>query len=895
MIFATRPSRIGLPLIAAALGLIPAACASAAEEVIWVEAEKPARSSMHRHPSWYDRVKRDQLSGGDFVTNFDDNRVGEAGYRFNAGTAGDHTFWVRANPIKARLSYRLNGGPWRPIDLEKDQRDSVNLAADGKPDLRFLAWVKVGRVPLRRGANSVEFRMDSPLHNHGALDCFLFARSDFVPQGMRKPGQSAAAAEAGWFAFDPPPDRFDASAGFDLRHFNEPVAGAGGVIGVKDGRFVQTGTGRPIRFWAVNGPSGKNAEEVAAEARMLAKRGVNLVRIHHGYYDKQGKLDPKAVLKAIADVEALKSEGIYTHFSIYFPLWLDPAPDHPQLQGYDGKKHPFAAIFFDEDFQELYRSWWTALLTTPSPATGKRLVDDPAVAGLEILNEDSFFFWTFNPDAVPDPELRILEKKFGEWLTRTHGSIDAAFRAWKGQKVARDRPAEGRVGFRPLWNIANERSARDRDTSRFLYETQRGFYEQTYQFLRGLGFKGLITASNWHTASPEVLGPLEKLSYTATDFIDRHGYFGGRHKGDQAAWSIRDGHTYTDRSALRFEPSEPGKPLEFRHPAMDPSYDGLPSMISETTWNRPNRYRSEAPLYYAAYGALQETDAIVHFALDGASWSVKPGYFMQPWTLMSPAMMGQFPAAALIYRFGLVAPGELVVDLPLARGDLLALKGTPMPQDASFDELRLKDVPSGTTLAPGNRIDPLVHYVGRTAVRFVDRPEPARLADLTRYIDRDARVVTSSNGQLRLDYGKGLLTIRAPMAQGASGDLKAAGAIDLPDLEVASGLDLGHIVVVGLDGQPLASSARMLLQVMSEERPTGFEVEPAGEDTRRIVSIGRDPWQVREIDGTVKFKRSDASSLKVTRLDPNGQPAGPAGAADAIRLDKETIYYLITR
>ena len=91
---------------------------------------------------------------------------------------------------------------------------------------------------------------------------------------------------------------------------------------------------------------------------------------------------------------------------------------------------------------------------------------------------------------------------------------------------------------------------------------------------------------------------------------------------------------------------------------MDPSYDDKPSMISETTFNRPNRYRSEAPLYFAAYGALQGSDCIVHFALDGDNWSVKPGYFMQPWTVMTPAMMGQFPAAAMIYRKGLVSEGS---------------------------------------------------------------------------------------------------------------------------------------------------------------------------------------------------------------------------------------------
>ena len=39
------------------------------------------------------------------------------------------------------------------------------------------------------------------------------------------------------------------------------------------------------------------------------------------------------------------------------------------------------------------------------------------------------------------------------------------------------------------------------------------------------------TCSNWTTASPEVFGPLENLSYTAGDFIDHHGYFGCRNGG----------------------------------------------------------------------------------------------------------------------------------------------------------------------------------------------------------------------------------------------------------------------------------------------------------------------------------------------------------------------------
>lgn len=865
---------------------------------IWVEGERPTRATVQRHPPWYDKVKRDQFSGGDFLSHWAD-RPGEASYRVRATEAGPYTLWVRANPVKSRLSYRLGGGPWTPIATDGPQRDAANVAADGKLDLRFLAWIDAGRVTLAKGDNVLQFRMHSDDHNHGYLDCFVLTDEPFQPRGALKPDQLAAAdreasaAEAGWFAFGPGPDRFSATSGFDLRGLNEPEAGRGGFIGVKDSDFVHTATGQAVRFWGVNGPASQDRDGLRREARMLAKRGVNLVRIHHAVFDEKGEVDRAAVLRALEAVEALKAEGIYTHFSIYFPLWLKPAPDTPWLRGYDGNQHPFAALFFNEDFQATYRAWWTALLTTPSPTTGRGLVDDPAVMGLEVLNEDSYLFWTFTDKNLPEPQLRMLESRFGAWCGKKYGSIDEALRAWGGGRLGRDDPSAGRLAFRPLWNLAHERTARDRDTARFLVESQRAFYEETYRFLRGLGFRGVITASNWTTASPEVLGPLEKYTYTAGDFLDRHGYFGCRHRGENAAWSIREGHTYVDRSALRFDPEEPGKPRVFAHPAFDPSYDGKPSMISETTWTRPNRYRSEAPLFYACYGALQGSDAVVHFALDGASWSVKPRFFMQPWTLMSPAMIGQFPAAALIYRRGLVAEGETLVQLDLKLGDLLDLKGTPLPQDAALDELRAKDVPRGTTLKPGEVIDPLVHLAGRADVRFTERGGPPRLADLSRLIDRDRKVVTSSNGQLRLDYGKGLLAIDAPAAQGISGALREAGTVELADLTVSSGLELGHVVAVSLDGRPLASSRKVLVQAMSEERPSGFRTEPAGDRERRITSLGRDPWMVRNLEGLLRFKRPDAPRLKVTALDPNGEPVREVGRASEFRLAPDAIYYLI--
>jgi hypothetical protein len=705
-----------------------------------------------------------------------------------------------------------------------------------------------------------------------------------------------AADMESWFSFEPKSDPSAARGTLSLRGLNERHAGEHGRIAAKDGQFVHSSTGQPVRFWGVNGPpENLQGDELRRCARLLADYGVNLVRVHGAVFDKDGETNLEKVRRAQEIVAAMKAEGIYTHFSIYFPLWFTPRPDLSWLTGYDGQQHPFAALLINPRFQEKHRAWLKALLTTPNPSDGSRLLDDPAVFGVELQNEDSFFFWTFDARRIPDAQLRILEKQFGDWLVKRFGSVPAAFERWRGQKVARDAVDEGRVAFRPLWNIVNERTVRDRDTVTFLWEVQSQFYQGAYDHLRQLGFQGLIHASNWATASPEVLGPLEKLSYTVGDFVDRHGYFECNHQGENAAWSIRPGHTYSDRSALRFDAREPGKPKQFVHPVMDPHYGAKPSMISETTFTRPNRFRSEAPLYFAAYGALQDSDCIVHFAFDGADWKVKPRFWMQQWTLASPAMLGQFPAAALIYRRNLIETGAVVAQVNLNTDDLLKLQGTPLPQDASFDELRLTDIPQGTEVKPGQRLDPLLHYVGRSHVTFTSEPRGVTAVDLKPFVDRTARTVTSTTGQLKLDYGKGLLVINAPRVQGASGALDRAGPIQLATISIASDLDLAHIVAVSLDDQPLSASGRILLQVMSEERTSEFETEEVNATTKRIKNIGRDPWRVRQLSGTVAFKRADAADLQVTALDFNGQPAGTAGTAQEIKLQPRTLYYLIAR
>jgi hypothetical protein len=873
----------------------------AASDWVWVEGENAAETNITRHPWYHGETRKDLLSGGDFLAHFSDQGPGQATYRVEVPSAGNYTLWVRANPVESRMTFRINNGPAQSINMHANPIDNTNIAANNAPDLRFLAWARAGQVNLSTGPQTITFSFEGKVdpHFHGSLDCFVLTRSDFRPMGVAKPDQVAAMLEAvarenqGWTAWNPPTDDYRESP-IDLRFLNEKTAGMRGRVRVKDGRFI-LGSGEPVRFWAVNGPAHQiKGDALKQVARELAKRGVNLVRVHGSIFDKAtGELNRDEVAHFHEIVAAMKAEGIYTHFSIYFPLWMNPKPGLPFLQGYDGQKHPFAALMFNRDFQKVYQDWWKTILTTRPAGGGPALIDDPAVLGLEIQNEDSFFFWTFSDANLPEPQRAILQKMFGDWAKKKYGSIGKALQAWNGLGAPGDDEKSNRLGFRILYDIFTHRTPRDQDTAQFLMETQRAFYQEQIDFLRKLGFKGLITASNWTTANNDILGPLEKYTYTVGDFIDRHGYWGGLHQGEEASWSIRNGHTYTQRSALRFDPPEPGKPRVISHPVFDPKYNGLPSMISETTFNRPNRYRTEAHAFYAAYGALQASDSIVHFAHDGAEWLVKPNFFMQPWTLMSPTQMGQFPATALIYRQGLIREGDLMADVHIPLDHAIALRGTPLVQSANLDELRKADV-SGQAGTTTGKIDPMIHLIGRTSITIAPQVGQTQVKDLTPFLDTSAQTVKSSTGELHLDYGKGLLLLTADKAQGAVGNLREGGKLDLPALTIESSLDLACILLVPLDGQPVANSKKLLLQVMTEEKATGFTTEDAGSGKLRITSIGTDPWLFRNAEGTVAFKRANADTLRIQPLDFNGYPAGEALKGPVLQLQPGTAYYLIT-
>lgn len=855
---------------------------------VWWEGESPTKTNFPSRSSFdpANETEAAVLSGGKWL-GADGKRAQTlfAEYEVSVPSAGQWTLYARKFWKHGPFRWRFDNGPWQEVGSDPALLDDASIR-------QFVGanWIGAGNVSLTSGKHTLRIELTQS-DGAAAFDCFCLTQGAFVARGKLKPGEKYGRSEPGWFAFEPDADSF-APTPLDLRFLNEKTAGDGGFIQGKGGKFVSSKTGKPVKFWAVNaGPdvSQMPASSAAYLARSLAKKGVNLVRLHGSLWKDSNwrEIDPQKLDGLQRFVSALKKEGIYSELSIYFPLWLNiPAGD--PIAGYGPGKTPFSLLFFSPEFQAVYRNWWKTILSSPNAHGGQPLGKDPAIAVAELCNEDSYLFWTFSDQNIPEPQRAILEKQFGAWLAKKYGSLGAAMTAWNAPDP-RDKPADGRVAFRGIWDLANRKDARSQDTVAFLMESQKAFFDSSAAYLKNdLGFRASVVGSNWITGDGRVLGPLDKWSNSGLDAMDRHGYFGGRHEGPRAGYALSEGDTYEDRSALLFTGDD------FSLPLFDTKWGGLPSMVSEVNWSMPNRFRADFPLLAASYGALQGTDAVHFFALGGADWSATHGKF----DVQVPTVLGQFPAAALIYRQGLVKTGPPAVALNLSKSDLFALKGMPLAAPVNLDDLRAADVPkdgSARTVKSLSTLDPLAFLVGPVTVNISESGGPAKVADLPRQIDRTKKTARSLTGELAWNWGAGRAVITAPSVNAVSGFLSQAGKIALPGMTVESGLEYGAIALVALDGKPLAASGKLLLQVMSEDKNWGWKTAPADKGLTRIESLGGPPLLVRNLTGTVTLTCPDASSLKITALDANGYPVAKVGVGPKLDLRPGTLYYLIEK
>jgi hypothetical protein len=905
-----------------------AACSAAEPTLLWIEGENATRSEVHHNP-WFDAVDPLELSGGRQIGSFTEPNQSSAWaeYDLTLPVAGAYHFWLRANPCTG-IDYRLDGGQPTKLDpkaLEEQDRKNLrkpgyarkvqqwfNVAADGQLDARSMIWYDLGTLDLSQGKHVLRFGLGGDVPNakrFAAIDCFVLTLGEFTPNFQYKPGEEPkdliCDAPGSTWAFEPARDAFSPEATLDLRNLNEEFAGQHGFIGLsQDSNDFVRGDGRPIRFWGGSDYVQRLAHEkkdqavLEHHARFLAKRGVNVVRLHGAIQPKPDDskatdVDEKELDEIYRLVAAMKKEGIYTIISPYWACQAHPKKNWGVADA--GNGNCTGLIFFDPALQRGYKAWLKRIYADVNPYTGIPLAKDPAVAVIQIQNEDSMLFWTMQ--GVKGQALTNLRTLFGQWVLKKHGSFDRAMKAWRGYKHDEDDFTSGRPGMFIVWELtqaarnikgdAPGREARLADQAEFTGRLMYDFDTEISRYLReDLGCKQLINAGNWRTADQVVLDDVERWSYTANEVIGKNHYFTGIHNGVNNGWQILAGHVYTSRSFAK-EPI--GSPLSIRQVV------GHPFIVPESLWVPPSRFEAEGPLVVAAQSCLTGLDTFYWFATGVEEWQ-EP---VSKWTFSVPTTLGQFPAAALVFRKGYVQQGPAVVHEERSLDDVFHRRLPMIAEEGAWDPNRDKvSMPEGTPLKAA--IDPLACLVGRIEVKYGGEPAKSTVVDLSRYIDQDRRVVRSVTGEITTDLARGVYLVNAPKVQAAAGLLGKAGPVRLADVTIACTNDYASVMVVPLDDLPIAGSHRLLVQVGTESRPTGWKERPmripnkgGSIEGRRIIEVGKRPWQIVKTHGAITVR--NAGITKATALDANGMsvsdlPVTNDGNGVKIRLPESALY-----
>jgi hypothetical protein len=230
--------------------------------------------------------------------------------------------------------------------------------------------------------------------------------------------------------------------------------------------------------------------------------------------------------------------------------------------------------------------------------------------------------------------------------------------------------------------------------------------------------------------------------------------------------------------------------------------------------------------------------------------------------------MGNFPAAALMYREGYLKRGEPVIVENRALADLWKRRKPLISEGLTFDPNRMSGQPGRQKDSPHDA-DPLAFLVGPVKVNYGGDSAKNKVADLTPYVDVGKKVIASDTGQIRLDYNIGLCTVDAPAAEGATGFLKKAGVIHLGTVDIACTNEQASVLVVSLDGKPLSESRNILVQVGTPTRLTHWAQEPADfadSDGNKyhgfkIVKPGRPPWLIRQADVTLTIRNRNLTKM----------------------------------
>lgn len=193
--------------------------------------------------------------------------------------------------------------------------------------------------------------------------------------------------------------------------------------------------GRRVKILGVNFSFAGNFPthfDAAVSAERLAAAGINAVRCHHMDTSKYpnglwhpstgATIYPDAMDRLDYYINELAGKGIYINLNLHV------GREHSQYLGLPEPNTDYDKIvgIFTPALVQAQKDFAQEMLEHVNTYRGARYADDPAIAFVEITNEDSFFMWGSMDTLrnLPSYYADILQQMYNDWLGDEYGDTN---------------------------------------------------------------------------------------------------------------------------------------------------------------------------------------------------------------------------------------------------------------------------------------------------------------------------------------------------------------------------------------------------------------------------------------------------------------------------------------
>ena len=468
-------------------------------------------------------------------------------------------------------------------------------------------------------------------------------------------------------------------------------AGKDGFVQVDGDRFTVGGRELVFHGTGLTGPACFPTHESADKiADSIARFGFNCIRLHFmdTWYRHQPdspqcifafpktnweKLDPGQLDKLDYLVAALKRRGVYVDVNLHVGRVFGPDMGFPTNPVPDGKLF----LQFVPRMGELMRTYSRDLLTHVNKYTGNAYADEPAVALVEISNENSF--------DIPWRDETKGRFRIDEWYYNEeyYAILKGLWNAWRKEHLKASDEAE-----LPEKATADEKTKAD--FRLFLDDVDRRFYCGMRDYLKKeLKVKCPVAGTQVDYSPAHVQAEL--------DYVDQH-YYWHHPEGDIswantncALWHVENEPMVNSLAGLKRLSSE--------------RVAGKPFTISEYNHPRPNFFGAEAMPMLVSWGLKEKWNGM--FLYTWNHYPEEPQPQANPWCLFDMLAradaVAHLPATAtLVHRRELGgAEGEVVWDRAVTNRCSYRVDTANVKVFTGFTPRAPVAFKDGVTLSPG--------------------------------------------------------------------------------------------------------------------------------------------------------------------------------------------------